>query len=779
VRKTGLDDHAAGGGPPLVVLGDSGSGKSALLANWAERYSQARPGDFVLVHFIGATPDSADWVRMLRRIIGELTRRFDIAQEVPENPDRLQSAFASYLQTAADRAAPAGRRIVLILDGLNQLEDRDGALDLAWLPSSIPSRVRLIVSTLAGRPLEDLRRRGWPTLSVEPLALDERKQLIRRYLQRYAKELAPRRVDRIATSDGAANPLYLRALLEELRVFGIYDRLDSRIEHYLAGPSIAGLYGRILQRYEQDYDLDRPGLVRDTLSLLWAARRGLSEAELLHLLSAPNLPLPRAHWSPLYLALEPSLVQRSGLIGFFHDYLRRAVQDRYLPTRELQVGIRQRLADHFESREIGARKAAELPWLLAETKSWSRLADLLANYDFLAAAWEADKYDVKKYWALVEQRSHRCVGDAHAPVAYLVDAYRAVVEQPARYPELTCVIIFSLLEQTGHPREALAISAHFVGKARQTGANDCLQHWLARQARIVCDLGDLDTALRLYDEAERLCRRSGNLEGLTICRLGKASILRTRGDLDGALALYRGQEGICRELGDSDGLRETRGAQGLILWTRGDLDAALQLHKEEEQMYRRRGDLDGASHSLGNQALIWMDRGELDKARSLFREQERICRRLGNQPELMHCLHNQALVYLGRGDLPGAWALLIDARDRAVALGHRAALQGILGDQAIVLYRAGDLDRALGLLLEQEQICRELSLKEGLVNALGQQARIRGDRGEVDTALALLETAERLCRELGKERTLQLILRNKKSLSESRADASPSTTALA
>src|SRR5690606_20471805 len=29
-----LDAHVAGDGPPLVILGESGSGKSALLANW-------------------------------------------------------------------------------------------------------------------------------------------------------------------------------------------------------------------------------------------------------------------------------------------------------------------------------------------------------------------------------------------------------------------------------------------------------------------------------------------------------------------------------------------------------------------------------------------------------------------------------------------------------------------------------------------------------------------------------------------------------------------------
>ena len=38
-----LNAHARGDGPPLVVLGDSGMGKSALLANWALRYQASLP----------------------------------------------------------------------------------------------------------------------------------------------------------------------------------------------------------------------------------------------------------------------------------------------------------------------------------------------------------------------------------------------------------------------------------------------------------------------------------------------------------------------------------------------------------------------------------------------------------------------------------------------------------------------------------------------------------------------------------------------------------------
>jgi hypothetical protein len=89
---------------------------------------------------------------------------------------------------------------------------------------------------------------------------------------------------------------------------------------------IPTLYEKVLARLEADYQPEGfEHLVADTLSLLWAARQGLNESELLKILD-----IPQAIWSPLYLALQNALVSREGLLSFFHDYLKQAVENRYL-----------------------------------------------------------------------------------------------------------------------------------------------------------------------------------------------------------------------------------------------------------------------------------------------------------------------------------------------------------------------------------------------------------------------------------------------------------------
>jgi len=50
-----LNRHVQSADPPLVVLGESGSGKSALLANWAIKCRKEHPDALIVMHFIGKT----------------------------------------------------------------------------------------------------------------------------------------------------------------------------------------------------------------------------------------------------------------------------------------------------------------------------------------------------------------------------------------------------------------------------------------------------------------------------------------------------------------------------------------------------------------------------------------------------------------------------------------------------------------------------------------------------------------------------------------------------
>jgi len=695
-----LDLYISGGGPPLIVVGESGSGKSALLANWAANYRKENPGDFLLLHFVGATAYSSDWAAMLRRILGELKRRYGIQGEIPSEPEKLQQTFANWLHMASVAAEKANEKIILIIDGLNQLAHIDSTLDLNWLPPSIPRNIRLILSVLPGRMLDELMKLGWPRLEVKPLNGAEKKELTRQYLGQYRKTLSDERIERIAASEQTRNPLFLRILLEELRFFGVHDNLDRAIEHNLSSRSVPELYEKILRRLEQDYEREWPGLVEDAMTSIWASKRGLSDDELRDILGARGEPLPWAKWVEFYTAVEKMLISRSGLINLAHNFIREAIISRYLSQENKTEQAHLRIAEYFQTQELNPRKIDELPWQLAEAKSWRRLSNLLADLEFFSKAWEVNRFEVKRYWALIEDSS---------PLR-LVDAYQPEIENPEGFANKDAVMnVASLLIETRHPSEVLELLKYFIG---------------------------------YYTEV-------GNREKLRDCIGHKAREYFSRGRLDEAISLLNEQEQISRELNDDIGVARALGNQAMIMERRGDLDRAMALHEEEERIWRRIEDPIGLYCCLGNQAVMYKNRGDLDRAMALFREAEVICCRLGDPGGRSRIIGNEAIILKKKGDLGGAIKLLEEQEHICRELGDPDGLQRSLGNQAVVALEEGNLDKAMELLKEQERICRKIGNPEGLSHSLAYQADVLARRGQLKGAQLLAEEAYRLATKHG------------------------------
>jgi tetratricopeptide (TPR) repeat protein len=756
-----IDAHIDGDNRPLAILGAPGLGKSALLATWAVRYRTANPTAHILEHYVGATADSTDWMAMLRRIIGEFNRDLGLAFDIPDRPDELTSTFAKALSEAARH-----RKVVLVIDALNQLADRDQSLDLAWLPPAIPTGLRLIVSTLPGRVQDEVVRRGWPTLIVPPLGRDERAELVVKYLAEFGKVLAADRIKRIVDAEQTANPLYLRALLDELRVWGDNSRLDARVSHYLAARDIPELFRRVLERYEGDYERDRPGLVGDALGLLWCAREGLSEPELLDLLGPAGRPLSHATWAKFYLGAENALISRSGLLSFSHEFLREAVRQRYLANEERQGEVRRQLASYFAGQPRGVRQIDELPWQLAELGAWNELARLFADLGFLHYAWERSPHDVRRSWASVEARSAN----------RMIHRYRRLIRRPADYvgPEAFQSTLMELLISTGHNEEGLRLADHLASVANDRERLTAL----AAKANILKIKGELDQALAIYDECARVAA-SQNLPPQLAAMLGnRATIMLQRGEYHEALALYDEQERLSREHGYPPGVAAAIGNKAIVLRHRGDLDGALALYQQAERMHRELGQQDALVTQLGNQAVILISRGDLNGAQEMLREAERSAREFDNRSSLQNCLGNQVTVELYRGNLDEALRLCQEREIICREIGDKDGLRATLGDLATIFGKRGNIDHALELLAAAERLCRELGEPPAIHNVLLKRASLLATGGKVQESLQLLKEQEAICRALGEKHGLYASLEVQAGLAGLAGNAAAAETLL-
>jgi hypothetical protein len=586
-----LDTHASSEGSPLIVTGDAGFGKSALLANWALDYEQANPDAFVLVHFVGATPESTQLRHMLQRIISELERRlgFSVYRQ-----GAVRDAFADALYEAAARS-----RIILVLDGLERLQGSDAVL-LDWLPFELPKEVRLIVSTSSTEVLERLERRNWRQLDLAQLDQAERAAFVDVFLGQYSKRLPEGSVSRIANAPQTGSPLYLRMLLGELRIWGDPLTLDRRITDHLEARTVEDLYALMLARCENDYDRERPGLVGDALSLLSLARRGLSENELLGLLGDERGPLPGAIASPFLISMEHSLLDRSGLLGLSNANLARVVETRYLSSDAQRSTIHAALAAYFRAQELGPRKLDELPGNLCEGGAWDELADFLRDPAVFMAFERAER--------LGEFRNYAASLQLALPGRMILES-KAMLHDPeirATGAGLSLISALGRASLTLPPERDIDPSGTlrrihgeaFLRHVRPAGDHRLWMEFLARNVSTTMEIRAFVLRMRGIERSLRAPARSVQLAGLE--ELAK----------------------LAAELGDKAVLARCLRGQALIQERAGRVDAAVELLLREQSLL---GDWDAAlAGNLSVLSRLAELRGERKGTDSLRVKQEMI-----------------------------------------------------------------------------------------------------------------------------------------------------------
>lgn len=405
IRQTIAAYLAGGGRHPLVIYGASGTGKSALLAQ-ASAEARARHSDAaLLVRFISATPESSDLQALLQSLCRSISRRYGRDETaIPTDLDGLIAELPKRLALAT-----AEHPLLLFLDALDQLGDGGRQTpSLQWLPTDLPEHVHLVVTALSNSGLAPLQRRlpASSVVELERMSRDDGGRVLERWLAEEAlppRTLQPWQQEEVLGKFAVHGlPLYLRLAFEEARRWKSYTSaaattLDAEISgiirHLFARLSAPANHGVLL--------------VARGLGYLAAAKHGLSEDEMLDVLSAdadvlrdfrersPTSPhadrLPMVIWSRLYFDLEPYLIERSAegaiVLAFYHRQLGEAVSEIYLSGDD-GIARHRGLARYFATLSTdegaqGLRCLAELPYQQTMGELWDEIFATLTNFRFL------------------------------------------------------------------------------------------------------------------------------------------------------------------------------------------------------------------------------------------------------------------------------------------------------------------------------------------------------------------------------------------------------------
>ncbi|WP_407421033.1 DUF4062 domain-containing protein [Methanobrevibacter sp.] len=433
-----------------LVSSDAGFGKTMLLANFANMLEAKSENDqnqkTIYKRFCGASNLSSKAFLLWDTIIRESEIDKEVDFKAPSNIDELKKSIKDIL----DRISKKGKSVIII-DAVNQMPD--GLEMLKWLPAPETSNLKIIISckeddedeyyakklkSIKSRDAfcgyfeeghEDDLGRDYKNYSFKLKALEdcenEKTKIINSYLKNYLKELDKEDIKTICGFEASKNPLFLKVLLSELRVFASFEKLKDEIQQFTkndfeenpdsdnkGSPKTA--FNHVLERLEADEEFaEGEPLVPLIFSLLANARVGLSRDEMTAIIKAQTGLDEEYIKDTISLNLrqvKQFMARKEGRDDFFYESFKLAAQERYsrnniLRNEELKsyftddsgelINVNALLADYFLKEALGSdnddyyfqgkdiRSYNELPYHINESRDFDRLKKVLSSYSFI------------------------------------------------------------------------------------------------------------------------------------------------------------------------------------------------------------------------------------------------------------------------------------------------------------------------------------------------------------------------------------------------------------
>ncbi len=238
---------------PLVVQGESGSGKTSIMAKSAMLASTQwvkNPNAVVVLRFLGTTPASTGVRQLLRSICQQILAAYGAdSTEVPNDYFQVVSWFSKILGYAKKE-----QPLVIFLDSLDQLSAAEGAHRMAWLPRILPPYCAVVVSTLPKTHgiLDALKltlTSKTEYVEVTPLSMDDSKKIITSWLATSNRKINDDQNSLVTNAIQKCRlPLFLKLVFDQACKWHSYD-LESTIK---IEPSVKGMINVIFQQLE-DY----------------------------------------------------------------------------------------------------------------------------------------------------------------------------------------------------------------------------------------------------------------------------------------------------------------------------------------------------------------------------------------------------------------------------------------------------------------------------------------------------------------------------------------------
>ncbi|XP_076846938.1 NACHT and WD repeat domain-containing protein 2 isoform X1 [Brachyhypopomus gauderio] len=325
---------------PFILIGGPCTGKTVFLAHCASQIKtwMKDQNPVVIVHF-------TDMDGSLKETLSSLCHQIALYYNQPYNVcpkdlAQLKKTFCDFLA----RSSLSPNPLILIIDGLDQIPNTNGPLDLSWLPRTLLSNIKLLISSTPTKSgfLSAMKTHYPESPLLFELGLLESKscnQMLSTLLSTANKKITSGQQMYVNQAIKQCSlPLYIELLYRQICNWS--SELEVTAETLV--PGIHTNIGRFLDHLEEKHG---KVLVGRSLEYLTLSRCGLTEAELTDILSCDDEVLatflPVKNSAPYKCRVPEFVVERLllDLKGFLGTRITLGIQTLFWISRHFNLVI--------------------------------------------------------------------------------------------------------------------------------------------------------------------------------------------------------------------------------------------------------------------------------------------------------------------------------------------------------------------------------------------------------------------------------------------------------
>lgn len=384
----------------LVIKGESGTGKSSLLANWMLHNKNQ---DYkVIYHFIDSSYYGNDCYFIIVRFYYKICELLNVQPTV----DWIHVRANEYVQELNKLLANCNSSFVFVIDGLNQLDAGGDAYNLQWFPR-LCSRTKVICST-SNDQIEitsALLNKSADIYNIPAFSdYESQKVAICDYLRPYRKTLENHQIEKISNNKTFENPLLLFLLLEELRLCGLYEELDDKLEYYVLNSDQNAFFEKVFTRLEHDLSLFDDNHIGEVFLLLSLSRNGIADSDI-----ADILEIPRVVVSSILYKCHRFISVYGGHSSISHSLITNYIKKRYDGYLEsVQKKYKAYLSNMIENapREMFSNVVHDMSYFYYHSSLDKELHNLCTNPNaFIVFSLYVEIEDLT-YWKFLFQKGY-------------------------------------------------------------------------------------------------------------------------------------------------------------------------------------------------------------------------------------------------------------------------------------------------------------------------------------------------------------------------------------